>query len=76
MSFPGTILHLIPYWIHYGPPARQRVLYLGNRDPIREGTGLRAGLDLSVKISHQALGWTFFLIGAGKFSRLTRISLT
>lgn len=76
MSFPGTILHLIPYWIHYGPPARQRVLYLGNRDPIREGTGLRAGLDLSVKISRQALGWTLFLSGAGKFSRLTCISLS
>lgn len=54
MSFPGTILHLIPYWLDYGPPARQCVLYLGNKDPIREGRRVRAGLDLSVQISHQA----------------------
>lgn len=37
MSFPGTILHLFPYWLDYGPPARQCALYLGNKDPIREG---------------------------------------
>lgn len=37
MSFAGTILHLIPYWLDLGPPARQCALYLGNKDPIREG---------------------------------------
>lgn len=69
MSYPGTILHLIPYWIHYGSPAPQCVRYLGNGAPIREGTGLRAGFAPSVKSSPttRALGWTFFLswLGAG-----------
>lgn len=49
-------------------PARQCVLYLGNKDPIREGRAVRAGLVLSVQISHQAgtyhLDWTFVLNGA------------
>lgn len=52
--FPGTIWHLIPYWLDYGPTARQCVLYLGNKDPIREGRGVRAGLGLTVQINHQA----------------------
>lgn len=50
-SFPGTIRHLIPYWLDYGPTAPQRALYLAN--PIREGRGVWVGLDLSVQISHR-----------------------
>lgn len=47
---------LVPFntWFLTGPTSRQCALYLGNKDPIREGRGVRAGLDLSVQISHQA----------------------
>lgn len=34
-SYPGTIEHLNPYCLDYGPP--QCALYLGNMDPISEG---------------------------------------
>lgn len=47
---------LVPFntWFLTGPTSRQCALYLGNKDPIREGRGVRAGLDLSVQISHQS----------------------
>lgn len=47
---------LVPFntWFLTGPTSRQCALYLGNKDPIREGREVRAGLDLRVQISHQA----------------------